>query len=200
MSANASIEYEAKFLDVDHDWARRELTKLGGVCVAPSRQMRRTNLDYADLRLKKIHSWVRLRDEGDKVTLTFKTNHSDRRVDGIHELETTVSDYEETLSFLHAIGMVDKSYQETFRESWRVDDDVQIELDRWPWLPPLLEIEGHDEGSVRATAAKLGLDWSSALFGPIHTAYRSIYDVTQDEVNELPQYRFEASVPWPTRS
>lgn len=160
--------------------------------------MRRTTMDRDDFKLRESGSWIRLRDEGDKVTLTFKTNSSDFRVDGIREFETVVADYEEMLSMLHVIGMVDKSYQETVRESWQVGD-VQIELDLWPWLPPLMEVEGPDEASVRETADKLGLEWSKALFGPIHTAYMAIYDVTPDGVNELPEYRFDAAVPWPLK-
>ena len=193
-----SIEFEAKFLDIDHQALRQRLTELGATCEVPVRLMRRVNLDFADKRLDRQRAWARLRDEGTgTVTLTLK-HRKGEGVDGIHETETTVGNYDGALGFLQGIGLEVKSYQETRRESWRFGE-IQIELDEWPWLPPLVEVEGPDEASVRKTAALLGLDWEHAGFGPINQAYLDRYRATNEDINYLPAYRFDDPAPWPVR-
>lgn len=62
-------EIEAKFLDVDHDEIRAKLKGLSAVCEQPMRTMVRNNFDYPDLRLEKVGGWIRVRDEGDKITM-----------------------------------------------------------------------------------------------------------------------------------
>jgi adenylate cyclase class 2 len=70
-------EIEAKFLNVDHSTIRKKLKKVGAVRIQSVRLMRRKNFDFKDLSLEKEKSgWVRVRDEGDKVTLSYKQlNH-----------------------------------------------------------------------------------------------------------------------------
>jgi adenylate cyclase class 2 len=196
--SGGAIEFEAKFHDVDHDALRKRLKTLGADCTSKRRLMRRVNLDFSDKRLDAQKAWARLREEGEgTVTLTLK-HRKGEGVDGIHEIETTVGDYDAAFEFLTAIGLEVKSYQETYRESWQLGD-TQIELDEWPWLPPLAEVEGADERSVRQVADQLGLEWSKAEFGPINKAYLARFQVTDDEINYLPAYRFEDPAPWPTR-
>src|SRR6185369_7337852 len=119
-------EIEAKFLAVDHDALRAKLKQLGAECTHPLRLMKRKNYDYPDGRLNKIHGWVRLRDEAGKITLSYK-QLNDRTLQGTHEVLASVTSFEDTDAFLQAIGLESKSYQETRRESWRLDD-VEIEL------------------------------------------------------------------------
>ncbi len=202
MNANqqsgGAIEFEAKFHDVDHAALRKQLTELGATRTSKRRLMRRVNLDFADKRLDAKKAWARLREEGaDTVTMTLK-HRKGEGVDGIHEVETTVGGYDAALEFLQGIGLEVKSYQETYRESWLLGA-VQIELDEWPWLKPLIEVEGPDETSVRKVADTLGLAWEEAVFGPINNVYLKQFQVTDDEINYLPAYRFEDPAPWPTR-
>lgn len=46
--------------------------------------MRRKNYDYPDKKLEKVNGWARLRDEGDKVALSYK-QLNDRSVNGMKE-------------------------------------------------------------------------------------------------------------------
>ena len=43
-------------------------------------------------------------------------------------------------------------------------DNVKIEIDFWPCIPPFLEIEGPNEASIKAAAEKLGFNWGKAVF------------------------------------
>jgi adenylate cyclase class 2 len=188
-------EIEAKFLNVDHDALRALLGKLGAAQEYPSRFMQRVNLDYPDRRLEKqSNGWLRIRDEGDKVTLTYKQVENWDSIHGTREIETTVQDFENTKNIFLTIGFEQKSYAETKREKWHLGD-VEVVLDEWPWVQPFCEIEGPNEAAVKETAEKLGLDWTKALFGSVEPVYRAEYDVTDLEFYTITEFRFDAPLP-----
>lgn len=187
-------EIEATFTQVDVQAVHTKLKDLGAHCVCPERLMRRKNYDYEDNRLDKVHGWVRLRDEGDKVTLAYK-QLNDRTLHGTKEVSVVVEDFVTMDIFLQSIGLKEKTYQETKRESW-ILDGVEIEIDTWPWIPSYIEIEGKTESDVRTMASKLGFDWKNVLHGSVENVYQEIYDVTEAEVDswnpiiftEVPQW------------
>jgi inorganic triphosphatase YgiF len=65
-------EIEVKFLDVDFDDIRRKLKKLGAICEQPMRLMKRAILDTPDLKMRETGAYIRVRDEGHRVTLTLR--------------------------------------------------------------------------------------------------------------------------------
>lgn len=172
-------EIEAKFLDVNHEELRQKLQLLGATCEKPLRLMKRKNYDFPDKRLEKIGGWVRVRDEGDKITLSYK-QLDDRSLHGTQEVCLVVDNFAEAASFLQAIGLVPHADEESKRESWELDG-VEIDLDEWPWIKPFVEIEGPSEESVWTVAKKLGLDPNMAKHGSVEIAYQAEYDVTEEE-------------------
>ncbi len=186
-------EIEAKFLAVDHDELRAKLRQLGAVCKHPIRLMKRKNYDFADGRLNKVDGWVRLRDEGGKITLSYKQLH-DRTLLGTHEVSVEVANFADTDAFLQAIGLQVTSYQETKRESWRLDD-LEIELDEWPWVKPYVEIEGPSEQALRDLSKELGLNWDDVCHGSVEIVYRAEYDVTDQDINDIPVITFQEPMP-----
>lgn len=187
-------EIEAKFLNVDHNAVRQKLEAIGAQCVHPLRIMRRKNYDYSDFGLEKVGGWVRLRDEGDKVTLAYK-QLNDRTIHGTKEVSVTVEDFDKTAQFLEAIGLHLQSYQETKRESWKLDD-LEIELDEWPWIPPFVEIEGPNEVAIQKIASELGLAWDKVLHGSVEIAYQAVYDVTEAEIDHWTEILFSPVPDW----
>jgi adenylate cyclase class 2 len=190
---NMNTEIEAKFTNIDKDKIRKKLKDIGAILVHKERLMRRYNMDFQDFRLKANKSWLRIRDEGDKTTLTLKQKLS-HDLHGMKELEVNVDDFNKTRDLLFAIGLVPKNYQETFRESW-THGNTHIDIDTWPWIPHLIEIEGEDEESVKEVATKLGFDWSEAKFGSALTAYQEVFDITGDDLHHLPIINFESQPP-----
>jgi adenylate cyclase, class 2 len=164
-------EIEAKFVNVDHDVIRGRLETAGAELLQHMRTMRRAIIETAAMRAN--NGFVRVRDEGDRTTLTYKQFES-LSVDGAKEMEVTVSDYETTVALCVAIGLEPSSYQESKRETWRMGD-VEIMLDVWPWLDPYIEIEGASVESVKAAASTLGFEWGDAVFGDVMAAYRLQY-------------------------
>lgn len=187
-------EIEAKFLDSNHDEIRAKLHELGATCTNPMRLMKRKNYDFPDGRLEKIGGWVRVRDEGDKVTLSYK-QLNDRTLHGTKEVSVTVGDFSATDSFLNAIGLAQQSYQETKRESWLLDG-AQIELDEWPWTKPYLEIEADSEAAVRKVTGQLGLDWDEAKHGSVEVVYQAEYDATDEEIDHWQEITFTPVPDW----
>jgi len=156
--------------------------------------MKRKNFDFEDGRLQKISGWVRVRDEGNKVTLSYK-QLNDRSLHGTKESNVTVSDFNHACGFLESIGMKQKSYQVTKRESWYLDG-VEVEIDTWPWIPQYVELEGKSEEDVKSVASKLGLNWQKALHGSVEVAYQAYFDVTEDEIDAWQEITFIPTPDW----
>lgn len=187
-------ELEAKWLNVNVAEIRAVLEQTGASLVVPERDMTRRNFDYPDKRLEKVGGWVRVRNEGDKVTLSYK-QLNDRTLHGTKEVSVTVNSFDATCVFLESIGLTQTSFQETKRESW-VLGDTQIELDTWPWIPSFVEIEASSETALFEVAAKLGLKRENALHGSVEIAYQAVYDVTEADIDGWEEIRFTDVPNW----
>jgi adenylate cyclase class 2 len=187
-------EIEAKWININKDELRKKLIQCGAKCIQPERLMLRRNFDYPDKRLYKIGGWVRVRNEHDKTTLSYK-QVNDRTLHGTKEVSVVVNDFAAICAFLEAIGLQSKSHQETMRESW-ILKDAQIELDTWPWIPPFIEIEAKSEESLKSVAKLLGLHYNQAMHGSVETAYQAEYNVTEAEIDSWTEIKFVAVPDW----
>jgi adenylate cyclase, class 2 len=187
-------EIEAKWLRIDKEELRTKLQAAGAQLVQPERFMRRRIYDYPDGKLYyEQNGWIRVRDEGDKVTLSYK-RMEDRTITGTKEALVEVSSFEDACGFLESIGLKCFTVQETRRESWQLDG-AEVEIDTWPWIPPFVEVEAKDEKKLRAVAAVLSLDFTKALHGSVEIAYQDVYDVTESEVDNWDEILFTKEVP-----
>lgn len=186
-------EFEVKFPDVDFGVLRERLKSLGAVQKQKMRTMRRAIIDNSNM--KQRNAFLRIRDEGDKITLTYK-QFNDLSVDGAKEYEIVVNDFQVTVDLLEAAGLPYRSLQESRRETWELDG-AEIALDEWPWLKPYIEIEGNNEDHVRKVANQLGFSWKNALFGDVMAVYRAQYPhlSAQDTVGNIPEVRFNDPLP-----
>ncbi|HEY8992446.1 MAG TPA: CYTH domain-containing protein [Candidatus Microsaccharimonas sp.] len=188
-----NVEIEVKFVNVDHDIIRDKLKKVGAILEQPMRLMKRVTIDSNEMRSK--NAFIRVRDQGDKVTLTYK-QFDELSISGAKEIEVAVNDFDETLKLLAAAGLPHGSFQETKRETWKLDS-TEIVLDVWPWLNPYIEIEGQSEHDVKSVATILGLEWSEAVFGDVMEAYRVQYPNIgpNDTVGNVPEVKFGNPLP-----
>jgi len=188
-------EIEAKFLNIDSDKIRTRLKEIGAIMEYPERLMRRKVFDYPDAKLEAEGAWVRVRDEGEgKITLSYK-KLIDRSIYGTKEITLNVSDFTTACNFLQACGLNSKSYQETKREKWLLDES-EITIDTWPWIPTFVEIESGKEDDVRKISDLLGFDWAKVLHGSVETAYQDIFDVTEDEIDGWEEITFIPVPDW----
>lgn len=189
-------EIEVKFCQIDIDDMRARLERAGAVCEQPMRLMRRVNMET---EWQKNHmAFLRVRDEGDKVTLTYKqrSDHKASKIDSTKEVEVEVSDFDKTIEIFRLSDLPPITYQESRRETWKLDD-VEVVIDEWPWIKPYIEIEGPSEASVRAAAAKLELDWSDVMIAQIDYVYALEYDWRPDVrgLQAIKEVKFDLPVP-----
>lgn len=189
-----AIELEAKFTQIDTQKTREKLRESGAELKHPEVLMRRKVFDYSDFRLEKAGGWVRVRDEGNCITMTYK-QLTDRTLQGTTEITVKVDDFEEACGFLTAIGLDQKAYQETKREKWELNG-CEITIDTWPWIPTFAEIEGPTEEAVKEAGELLGFGWQKAMHGSVETAYQEIYDTTEEEIDHWDSITFIPVPEW----
>ena len=185
-------EIEVKFCDIDVDATREILARAGAVCEQPMRLMRRVIIETD--QLAEHNAFVRVRDEGDRTTLTYK-QFDETSLTGAKEIEVTVSDFDATVALLEQVDLIHKSFQESRRETWSFDD-VEVVIDEWPHLNMYIEIEGASEVSVKRAAKKLGFDWSDAVFGSVTEVYQHQYpEGSSRELVNMPRITFDEPLP-----
>lgn len=187
-------EIEAKWLNIDISLMRQKLIGIGAQLIAKERLMTRKVYDYPDNRLEKIGGWIRVRDEVNKITMSYK-QLNDRTINGTKEVTVIVDNFDTTCKFLDSLGMKAKSLQETKRESWKLGN-TEIELDTWPWIPSFIEIEASNEEDLKNVARHLDLDYYKALHGSVETAYQAEYDVSEEEIDSWKEIRFVEVPQW----
>ncbi|MBU0471000.1 MAG: CYTH domain-containing protein [Nanoarchaeota archaeon] len=175
-----NTEFEVKILDVDVVKIRSKLNSLGAVKVG-EKNMRRYIYLFDSANKNK---WLRLRDEGGKVTLTIKHFQKDD-IAGTKELEVGVGSFEKTFEVLFEMGLKPELYQENKRESYKLGD-VEVEIDTWPKIPAYLEVEGKSKEDVERIVKLLGFEMSqtTSLDG------EGVYQHYGLDLNEFKELRF----------
>jgi len=176
-------EYEAKVLEIDVDDVKKLLESHGAKFVGRFEQKR-----YV-YNTVPVHpgKWVRLRSNGNKTTLCFKSIESNA-IGGTKEIEFTVPDFEQAHQFLEAIGICNKSYQENIRTSY-VLDGVEIDIDEWPMIPAYLEIEGASEQAVHDMVEKLGLGHHQVTGASVTDIYK-MYGFDLNDLDKMKVVKF----------
>jgi len=175
-----AIEYEATFSPVDKEAMRSRLKACGAILRRPEYLQTRVTFNLPTTH-PNPHAWVRVRNEGDKITLSFKKVDG-RNIDNQHEICLIVSDFDRAVDFLSALGCQRKSYQESKRELWQLLG-TDITLDTWPWLETFVEIEGPNEPSVKQASRQLGFDYNQAKFCAVTDLYCAKYNLSVDIIN-----------------
>lgn len=190
------IEFEATFLNVQKDAIREKLKSVGAELVRPEYKQSRVNFDLQSFG-RDFWEWARVRDEGDKIVMTYKNIPPDSSIDEQKEIEFEISDMDAGVEFLTALGARMTNYSETLRERWELDG-VEIDIDTWPHLDPYIEIEGDSEEKVQDTAKRLGYEWSDAKFCGAGKIYEMKYGIHPDKLSKdkVVRLTFEDSNPF----
>lgn len=152
-------EIETKILNIDKEKLEKKLLKIGAKRIGEV-FFRSTSFDFPGFPLDKDAAWVRLRDDDKKVTLAYKkrlgvTGVKGQNDKGMEEIEIEVSSYEDAITILKKIGMVEKFSQEKKRITWK-KGNMTFDIDAWPRLNTYLEIEGKNWKDIDAAVLELG--------------------------------------------
>jgi len=173
MSKN--IEYEIKILDVNTNALHKQLVSLG------FNQVPRFMFKRRVYELGK-DTWIRLRTNGKKTTLTYKKSNADK-IDGMEEIEIEVSDFEATNNILTNAGLIAKNYQENYRTEFS-NNEIEVTIDEWPLIKPYVEIEGSSVEKVKQYIKSLGLDKHEMTSKPTSYVYE-IAGIDLDSIDDL---------------
>lgn len=190
-------EHEATFINIDKNERRRKLRQAGAVLAKPEFLMKRWTFNLPKGFARKDR-FLRVRDEGDKKTLSFKIVNEGgaKAMDEQKEICLKVDDFNKAVEFLEVIGCQKKAFQENKREIWRMGR-TEIMIDEWPFLEPFIEIEGRSERAVKDVAEKLGFDYSKAMFCAVGYIYAKKYGIDENFINNhMPKITFEMKNPF----
>jgi len=188
------IEYEAVFTNIEPDSFRAVLTSAGAELARAEYMQTRSAFNLPESVLTQ-KGWARVRDEGDKITMSVKSIEGEG-IESQKESCVTVDSFKQAESLLTQLGCDKKAYQETKRELWMLDG-VEVTIDTWPFLEPFVEVEGSSEAVVKAVAEKLGFEWAAAKFCAVDTLYSEKYDISTDQINNhTPEILFDMDNPF----
>lgn len=156
------IEIEVRFLEIDPQKIIKKVKSLGGVDLGEFLLEEQIFYDK-DLNWQyKEKKQVRIRKTGKEVLVAFKHITKDTAT-GTVELEFKIDDLATASKFLQAIGLTLFRIQERRRHKLELKG-VAIDIDFYPKVSALVELEGPSEKKLKEVAKLLGLDWKDVVF------------------------------------
>jgi len=199
------VEYEARFLEINKNDLIKKLQDIGAILKQKLTLYKRSVFNLCDIK----KGYVRVRDEGDKITMTAKL-YKDPKFPEEYELQLKEG-FENGQSFLRALNLDEKAYHETMREKWSIlksgrkgtkgrkgtqDNNktelCEIAIDCVPGLPMYAEVECKTQADLNKCIKMLGLDKSKMRFGGYGKVYVEYYGMTENEINNsVPSLTFK---------
>lgn len=170
MSHSDNREIEVKFSISSVDEMLKTMLDAGAVLEQETRFERNLRWDDPKETLTKTNQVLRLRDNGGVSVLTYKSEkQNDKRLADREEIETVVSDFENTRLILERLGYQIVFIYEKYRSIYHFND-TDLFLDHTP-IGDYIEIEGPDGEAIRKAAESLGLNWENR----ISKGYRNLF-------------------------
>lgn len=178
------VEYEARFLEINQNDLLQKIKANGGFLKQKLTLYKRSVFNLCDIK----RGYVRVRDEGDKVTMTAKI-YKDPKFPEEYELQLKEG-FENGQSFLRSLNLSEKAYHETMREKWSIPKGsgkelCEIAIDRVPGLPMYAEVECKTQADLNKSIKMLGLDKSKMRFGGYGKVYVEYYGMAENEINNI---------------
>ncbi|MGH7204423.1 MAG: class IV adenylate cyclase [Candidatus Levyibacteriota bacterium] len=176
-------EVEIKFLDINPVAVEAKLLSLGAQKVFDHmfEEWIFQKPEWADYRGR-----VRVRAENDKTTIAYKDT-TKKTSEGNVEIEFSASDQEKAVQFIEKLGIPLVRHQQKRRIHFLLND-VEIDIDFWPKIPPLVEIEGKTLDALEYVAKQLGFEMKATC---TLDALQIIQDIYHVDLNSVREYIFD---------
>src|SRR3989344_8884044 len=96
------IEFEAKFLDIEKERIRTLFGQKGATLIRPEYNQRRFNF-HLPKEKRSNDSWLRVRDEGDKITLALKMT-TGSNIEDQKEIQLVIDSFDKAIELLESMG------------------------------------------------------------------------------------------------
>ncbi len=170
------IEIETKVLNIN---VSEIIAKLRALKAKESPEMLSRRYVF-DIESDNIE-WIRLRESGGKVTLTYKYKlHGNTQVGKTTEIEVEVSDFDKTALISKRLPFKRIFYQENKSHKFYFQD-IEFSIDTWPLIDPYLEIESDSIERVQEELKLLGLDGKDV-------GDKDITEIYQEKGQDIPSY------------
>lgn len=172
-------EYEAKILNINIDKMRKILLASGATLVHKFTKYQRAVYKPCDPNIK---GYARVRDEGNSVTMTSKIYKDEKFPE---EYEITIKEsFEVGVNFMKSLGLIQKAFQESYREKWSHPLAHEITFDIIPGLPIYMEIDCTSEKKLNELIKILNVDIKLKRYGAFDKTYNEYYGIPLNELND----------------
>ena len=163
-------EIEVKILEVDRKETEKTLTRLLAKKVFDG-DIETLFFDYPDGRISKERNVLRLRQQDNKVELTYKTVKVTQKAKQAKECSVEISDLASMKQILENLGLRNTESMNKHRVSYTLNDtrfDFDKYSGKYDFIPEFLEIEAKTADTTQRYAELLGfrdkacLTWSTA--------------------------------------
>lgn len=162
-------EYELRFININEKQLKNKITKLGGKIHNKNYKMHIINY-----KLPGENHWIRIRDEGNKKTMTIKKDNADNFQT---EHEVIISELNQADKILQSLHCKIVNIEEKYRETWHVKGAKEIVFDSYPGLPIFVEVEADTKKQLFAMCKKLNLNPSKSFNGFAEHMYNNLYGI-----------------------
>jgi adenylate cyclase class 2 len=150
-------EIEVRFLEVNKNELIQRLKDLNAVDLGEKLLDERIIYDNELTWRDGGEKILRLRSVNGVTELAYK-ERKQMTVDGVEEVEFTVSNADAAEVLLSRLGYSTYRYQQKKRHSFQLGE-VTIDIDTWPNVPTYVELEGKREDDLKKVAQQLGFNW-----------------------------------------
>ena len=170
------LEIEAQFDNINYAQLIKKIKEHDGILTNKKRLMSLRTYVHP---LNKDNTYIRIRDEGDKITMTYK-ERKDKKQKYPVEREVIIDNMEEGDAILRSLGCKKLYDIEKIRETWKIGNCKEVVFDEYPGLLPYMEIECNTETQLKKVAKMLGYSLEDASKVNIGKKYEHLYGIPDD--------------------
>lgn len=174
-------EIELKFIEIDKDFIFAKIEKTGAI-KKYDKIFKATAFNGLDFSTKDSNKkYLRVRDEGDVVCLTYKSPAKDDKLHIREEIEVEVKEFQKTIEILSKVGLeagpiITKRRIHYEIETFENMGKVSFEIEEYSKIPIFLEIEVSNIEQMSKICKLLGLNISKGRREMITEIYPELLD------------------------